>query len=152
MKKNTKIIFGIIFLIILIISFICGYFYAWFTDSRAYFDFLTYDYYKIECYYNDDYKRYLSIRYYHEEEGQKMLEKGDFISIEKDLESLTNNINHFFDNNQNGEKYEFNYDSITSDDFYKISIYEECTWLNYYDSKDNILYVFEFPSEDKVIQ
>ena len=152
MKKTTKIIFGIICLMILIVCFICGYFYAWYTDSKVYFNNYVYDYYRKENYYASN--RFLSFskEYYHEDSGKSVIEKRKFKSVEDNVEKINNYIENFFDNLYEADKninVEFAYDLITSDDYYDMFLYENNISLNYYDVSENVLYIFDFPNEDK---
>lgn len=150
--KIKKLILIVLCLIVLLCVFFLGYFYAWYTDSKVYFNNYVYDYYRKEHYYASNKFLSFSKEYYHEDSGKSVIEKRKFKSVEDNVEKINKYIENFFDNLYEADKninVEFAYDLITSDDYYDMFFYENNISLNYYDVSENVLYIFEFPNEDK---
>lgn len=150
--KVKKIFLIVLNLIVLVCFLLLGYFYAWYTDSKVYFNKSVYEYYKKENYNISNKYLFFSKEFYHEDSGKSMIEKRNFRLVEDNIEKINNNIEKFFDILYDSDKkinIDFDYELISFDDYYDMCVYENNMSLNYYDVSENILYIFEFPNEDK---
>lgn len=149
-----KIVASIIFLIIsLFFAFIIGE-CIWLTTPTVYPpSLLSYEYYKAEQSINSE-PVITFFKYYYNKDIEE-IENNDYVLVEENVESIKNNISnslnkiHEFDESISNE---FNYDIITSNDFYFSEIVEgeELFILHYYDVDERILYVTYFPVEYSV--
>lgn len=86
--------------------------------------------------------------YYHEAAGKKKIENMNYTVVEDNVETIKNNVSIFLNKLQeldNPIDVEFNYDNITSDDYYSLISNEESVLLHYYDMDENILYIISYP-------
>lgn len=150
-SKIIKIVLTIAYLILMLIAIFFGYTYAWFTSSSkegvsSYYD--SCDYYKIEHYNTSDVSLYLSKYYYHDEAGKLNIKNMKYISVGNRIEFIKKYISTFLEKIHELEELsdiEFNYDAITSNDYYSLKLYNEEVLLHYYDVEDNILYIMSYP-------
>lgn len=149
-SKIIKIVLIVAYLILLLIAIFFGYTYAWFTSSikegvSFYYD--SCDYYKAEHYNTSDVSLYLSKYYYHDAEGKLKIKNMKYISVGNRIEYIKKYISTFLEKIHELEglnNAEFNYDAITSNDYYLLKLYNEEVLLHYYDVEDNILYIMVY--------
>lgn len=152
MKAKKIILIGVKFIcfnIVLIVAFIMGS-YLWVISHKTYEPpFFSYEFYKSEMYLNSD-PFILFSKYYYYENPSEMW-SNDYMLIENNVETVKTNIStslnklHELDNAIN---IEFNYDIITSNDYYFLKTIkdENLILLYYYDVDEHILYTTYFPN------
>lgn len=149
MKKKIIGLLIFIFLIILLIDLVFGSAYAWFTDSRVYgvsAHYSSVDFYKVEHYLSPEvsFDKY----YYKEDKGKELLKQSHYKLIgEKDkevIEYINIALNRLHEQDESID-INFDYDNITSNDYYCFwKTYEESRVLDYYDIDNHILYIISF--------
>lgn len=153
-KKILKIAIKIICLcIILFIAFFIGEcLYPIFSSSDYEPSLLSYNFYKSETYVNPEPFLLFEKYYYLENPKKKDYKYNNYKMVKNNEKLIRDYINvslmnlHKLDNSIN---IEFNYDSITSNDYYLLKTFDndKTIVLHYYDVDKDILYVTYFPEE-----
>lgn len=152
--KKTKILVMFMSLIIVLLVTLLYGIYVWFTSSRIESS-PNAKYYKYERYETPmDKTIYFSKKYYYDEadEFYKKNGNGRYMLVENNVETIKNNISialNKLNELDNSINIEFNYDNITSNDYYDLSegynlSVGEDVLLYYYDIDEHILYVTHF--------
>lgn len=106
------------------------------------------DFYKWENYNINQLNLSFFKYYYHEEEGQLKIKNMNYELIDNNAETVKSNIRIFLDKLHELNKpidIEFDYDIITSNDYYSLKSNEERKLLHYYDIEENVLYIIDIP-------
>lgn len=151
-KNRISTVAKFIYLILVLFVAYLGFFYAYPSGYVAWKGISNFyagcDFYKKEYYNTHDINVSFSKYYYHEAAGKLKIEKMNYSLVEDNVEIIKNNISislnklHELDN---PITVEFDYDSITSDDYYSLNSNGESVLLHYYDVDENILYIISFP-------
>lgn len=152
-KKIIKIVvLTFICLFILSVVFLFGWFDSEFYSSlvgRKYYSAYEEKYYKMESYRSPNHSNLSFSRYYYLQFYIKEAFPGSSkcISVEDNVETIKKYISTSLDElyeSDNNIDIEFNYDAITSNDYYYLRIEGEEVFLRYYDIDENILYKIYF--------
>lgn len=138
LKKVAKVFVKIIFcLIILVIAYSLGACSYWIKDQNK--SIIANDYYKMEFYKSTDETTSFS-KYYYEEnidiEKKYKLGNDSVEEVRKNIEIAIDKL-HKLDNSIN---IEFDYDIVTSNDFYLLRNDSDFICFQYYDVEEYILY------------
>ncbi len=147
-NKKCKIVLIILFIIGLLIVYNLGYIYASYVDSTATFYFFGGDFYREDIYYSD---LYYHVQYYHDNVGEEMIDDKDYLLVGDNDEKIKNYIKNTVDNiNASGEQnVVFNYEIVTSNDYYLLSNYYDKKSLYYYDTDESVLYTMSVINDAK---
>lgn len=148
-KKVIKIVvLTFICIIILSIDFLFGWLDSEFSNSFIgckFYNELGSDYYKREKYVSSDFNGTSFQKYYYHQDDYTVICKGRITCspvkgkeelVKNYIKTSLNNL-HELDNNI---EIDFDYDVITSDDYYYVEYDEGMTFLYYYDAGEHILY------------
>ena len=154
MNKNTrnKIIYIILYLIFLFVDIQAGYFYSFFSSSRAigptHYEY-GHDYYKAEEYILETEKMHFRKEYY-DKDYKIQFSTRKLLPVNDKNKLLTKYIEVFLTKakKDNYNSIDFDAGIITSDDYYDITHNNDYFYLAIYDSDERILYILSDFSKD----
>lgn len=142
------IILTFIFLIMVLVDLILGYTYARFSSSRVYgvsYQYTFLDYYnKAERYSSSNVSFY---KYYYEAVDNQDVVKTNYKLVAENDEIIKKNINIALEKFHELDKpidIDFDYNSITSNDYYSLNFDDGGVRLHYYDEDEHVLYIVSF--------